>query len=1209
MALLGTSSLTHEILSHANIGLWAIEMDETEAPRMYADRMLLDLLGASDSLSPEELYNVWCNSIDSSYYLAVAEVIDRMLNGDKAEMEYAWNHPERGIIYFRSSGTRDMSYTAGKRLEGCLQNVTEVFEIRQQAELYTQFSEIANSLGDGFDSIYYVNIVDNSYMEFNSEEYNRRLGIEMGGRDFFEEMKKNFLNVAYKDDLKMLLAFMDKDNLLRVLESERTVSFACRLVMDGQPVFFRLKAVKTAESDNHIVITVENVDEEENAKAEREREEKYNDNIIRILSRNYSRLYLFNIDTWNGIRVSIGENETRDVAEIKDFHKTLARFMKTYVHQDDRVLFEKSTGKELVKSRLEHDKSYSFVFRCDYDGVFKYTELAIAKAEPIDEKPVNIAVGFAEIDSQYRAEMAQKVELQKNLSIIEALASEYSSVYYINLKTEEITPYAMNQDTENAFGEAFRSGIKYSEAYALYVNKFVSAKERSQMLSVGSLKNIRKMLTGRKSFETTYENFINRYCEMKFVKVGDDEKPSFVALGFADKDVEIRRNMEQEQEQKRYYAVIKAMSSEYASIYYFDITRDSVVPYSNSKRIVDKFGEQFFKGKSCSEVMEIFFGKLCSPKDKDRLKNMLSLDYMREQLRLHQYYTVIYQNEKDMYCEMKCVRGEETTPVNNVVVGFAEKDEEIRANMERKLIAERDMAVISGLSDDFGCVVYVDYETFEEVHYRFDPFFEKYIPEWSQIKDFGKRLDVLTNTIVHPGDRTSFYAATRAEQVLAALHKEHVYYVNFRLRVDDEDIYYQIKFVKDEKSKTHIIAGFHSVDAETKREMANLEKAEAANRAKSTFLFNMSHDIRTPMNAIIGFTDMAIKNLEGNSNKALDSLNKAKMSSEHLLSLINDILDMSRIESGKLELSATAVDLYQCSKDTLPMLKSLADKKHIRLDFSLRSVMDRYVFLDFLRMNQAVINIVSNAVKYTQEGGHISFVISQVPYDRSGYGLFVFTIEDNGIGMSKEYLLHIFDEFSREKTSTVSRQQGTGLGLAITKRIVDMMNGTLSVESELGKGSKFTMSIPMLLQKNQDIVDQVSSNRESCEMESLRGKRILVVEDNELNREITEDLLSEEGIAVESAEDGSVAVNLLEKKGINYYDCILMDIQMPVMDGYETTRVIRKTYLDRHIPIIALSANAFDEDRRKSMDAGMDDHLSKPIDTMRLFECLKKFSA
>lgn len=791
MDCLESSDLTHAILSSAGVGLWIIEVDEGRPPRMYADKALLQILGFPEETLPEDLYNLWCNNVDLSYYEAYAEFVDQMTRGEMSELEYAWNHQSRGVIFLQNHGKRNDEYKRGMRLEGCCTDVTEQIEFKMHLRELDQYSDIANTLGDGFDNIYYVDINNNSFIEFNARGVVKTLDAKAYD-DFFVGFEQALEKLVYKEDWESVKDFVDKEKLLHGLEKDRSVSLTFRFFIEDRQVYYRLKASRTPDSDSHIVVTLENVDEEETAKAER-------------------------------------------------------------------------------------------------------------KANSI-----------------------------------------------------------------------------------------------------------------------------------------------------------------------------------------------------------------------------------------------------------------------------------------------------------------RDMAVISGLSDDFGCVVYVDFNTLSEIHYRFDPWFEKYLPGWSKIDNFGTRLQTLVDTIVHPTDRDAFRAATQPSKVLEAIEREHMYYVNFRLQIDNEDIYYQIKFVKDESSKNHLIAGFHSVDAETKREMANLEKAELANKAKSAFLFNMSHDIRTPLNAMIGFTDMAVKNID-DKTKALDCLDKSKMASEHLLSLINDVLDMSRIESGKVELDLNPVDLSRDGEGYVPILKSLADKKNVDFKYVRRDIQNNFVYVDFLRMNQVLINVVSNAIKYTPSGGLVTVEVSQIPSDRKGYGMYQFVVSDTGIGMSSEYQLHLFDEFSRERTSTVSKLQGTGLGLAITKRIVDMMEGTIEVESIVGKGSKFTIRVPLRLQENPESVEQVRFAYSEQEPVSFVGFKVLVVEDNRLNLEISKDILESAGISVESAEDGSIAVERLKEKGADYYDCILMDIQMPVMDGFEATREIRKMFPDKRIPIIALSANAFDEDRRKSIEAGMDGHLAKPIVLAQLEDSLKKF--
>ena len=387
---------------------------------------------------------------------------------------------------------------------------------------------------------------------------------------------------------------------------------------------------------------------------------------------------------------------------------------------------------------------------------------------------------------------------------------------------------------------------------------------------------------------------------------------------------------------------------------------------------------------------------------------------------------------------------------------------------------------------------------------------------------------------------------------------------------------------------------------------AALIRAEAANKSKTSFLFNMSHDIRTPMNAIVGFTNMAMKNID-DKDKVIDSLKKTQESSGLLLSLINDILEMSRIESGKTELNNELTDVRNYSTNINSVMNELALSKSINLKFELGEIRDIYVNMDRSRVNRILLNLGSNAIKYTMDGGAVTFNLCQLPSETEGIGLYEYTVSDTGIGMSDEFQQHMFEEFSREFTSTTSGIQGTGLGLSVTKAFIDLMGGSISCESKLNRGTKFTVILPFEIKDHADVHDEEQLNH--SEFSSiLKGKRVLLVEDNELNREIAVDILQDIAeLNVEIAEDGTVAVDKLKKMGSTYYDCILMDIQMPFMNGYEASKAIRAMYPDSKLPIIALSANAFAEDKQNALAAGMNDHLSKPIEVDKLTQILVKY--
>lgn len=395
----------------------------------------------------------------------------------------------------------------------------------------------------------------------------------------------------------------------------------------------------------------------------------------------------------------------------------------------------------------------------------------------------------------------------------------------------------------------------------------------------------------------------------------------------------------------------------------------------------------------------------------------------------------------------------------------------------------------------------------------------------------------------------------------------------------------------------------HAKYAEQQRILSDaLEQAEKANKAKSTFLFNMSHDIRTPMNAIIGFTSMAKKHLQ-DPELAGQYLRKLDMSSQHMLHIVNDILDMARIDSGKVELELGPINIYQECYATDALFRSAMEEK--KIDFSMHiDIQNAMVLGDAMRLKQVVVNLVSNAMKYTNSGGKVILNYRQTKLMDKAFAHFEVSVKDTGIGMSDEYQRHLFEAFERERNETVSSIQGTGLGLAIAKQLTDLMHGTLTCKSTLGVGTEFIFCFQL------PIVEYAAKNTKNTNnIFAFCGKRILLVEDNDLNREIAVDMLEELGLVVEEASDGSIALEKLKCVPAGYYQLILMDIQMPHMDGYYATRMIRKLSDKKisDIPIIAMTANAFEEDRQKALDAGMNAHLSKPIDKQQMIAALCEF--
>lgn len=407
----------------------------------------------------------------------------------------------------------------------------------------------------------------------------------------------------------------------------------------------------------------------------------------------------------------------------------------------------------------------------------------------------------------------------------------------------------------------------------------------------------------------------------------------------------------------------------------------------------------------------------------------------------------------------------------------------------------------------------------------------------------------------------------------------------FRVVVFCTDIQGEKKYIldlsdrtKDKKINQRLEDAFHT--------------AENANRAKTTFLNNMSHDIRTPMNAIIGFTNIAMKHEP--EPEVRGCLEKIRESSDHLLTLINDVLDISRIESGKIKFAPIGVDIVEVADTVLSIMYGFLSNRNITFHTHLAIPETRYVLADAVRIREVLVNILGNAVKFTDDGGSITFTSDYLPGADDRHMIVRYRVTDTGVGMTKEFVKHIFDEFSQEESSARTHYKGSGLGMAISKRYVDLMDGNISVESEKGKGSTFTVELPLELTE----ADKVQKQASPGDSTDLAGVKILMAEDNDLNAEIAMVQLEELGIHITRASDGKEALKIFASNQPGTFDIILMDIMMPKMNGYEATKAIRALQNRpdaRTIPIIALTANAFAEDVQASLDAGMNDHLSKPI--------------
>ncbi len=537
-------------------------------------------------------------------------------------------------------------------------------------------------------------------------------------------------------------------------------------------------------------------------------------------------------------------------------------------------------------------------------------------------------------------------------------------------------------------------------------------------------------------------------------------------------------------------------------------------------------------------------------------------------------------------------------------------------SLERAEKERYHMELIHALSTDYNLVCYFDLDSGTGTALRINNCPYEVLDEIFSQPAMPGSLEQYIDQCVYSEDKEMLRQAISRDHLAEALEEKGICYANYRTLCGKTMRYFQMKAVRAGSwdQGRGVVLGFRSVDDETRSEMEKkslledaLQQANRANQAKTTFLSNMSHDIRTPMNAIIGFTTLATSHID-NKEQVEAYLGKIMTSGSHLLSLINDILDMSHIESGKIHLDEKPCSLPEVLGGLRSIVQMEAQAKQLELQVDALDLTDKEVFCDKLRLNQILLNLVGNAIKYTPASGHIQVSLVEKPNIRAGWANYQFQVKDDGIGMSPEFIGHIFEPFERERNSTISGIRGTGLGMAITKNIVDMMKGTIQVESQQGAGTTVTVLLPLRLCSAEETDQLLVPHRRRADEEHRHTGRILLTEDNELNQEIAVAILEEAGFTVEVAENGQVAVEKLTAAGPGHFQLVLMDIQMPVMNGYQAAETIRS--LPDHalsaIPIIAMTANAFEEDKREALRHGMNGHIAKPIDVGLLLDTLEE---
>lgn len=680
------------------------------------------------------------------------------------------------------------------------------------------------------------------------------------------------------------------------------------------------------------------------------------------------------------------------------------------------------------------------------------------------------------------------------------------------------------------------------------------------------------------------------------------------------KQLIISDKVQKEKEQEYSNQIISALTKDYTTILLCDLKQDTfeIIKGDTFTHNVPAEKQQLVPESNCySERVQYFFENVLikdsAPEYLERLLPDNLMKELKETDSIEIYHKTIPNGTGFRHFLARAIRLSNEEDHFKIILGFYSVDEIMKKEQEIELQRE----IIEGLGKEYFSVLAVDldkdlvfsYRESEETGKIFLDFCRKCGNRWSKMVPFYAKTMVADNT-------NGEFEKQLDLEVLRS--QEENFSMTYEFKSETGIKYYQarVAYVKKIDGTRMAIVGTRDIDSLIKKERMQEEKlkkayaaAENANKAKTEFLNNMSHDIRTPMNVILGYNQLMKSQLT--EPKQFDYHKKIEQSGKLLLSIINNVLDMARIESGKMKVDENYEVVGEIIDEIISTFSSKAKEKEIHLSGSMQ-VTHRNILCDGTKIREIYVNLVSNAIKYTPRGGNVTITVEELPCEKEGYIKIKGEVEDTGIGMSKEYLPTLFEPFSREHNTTIGKVGGTGLGMSVVKRMIDLMGGSIEVKSELGKGTVFTFTLMHKIADEKYYSKKIETADVSDTGENLHGKHVLLAEDNDLNAEIAIAVLEEIGLIIERVEDGIQCVNRIEQMPSGTYDLILMDIQMPNMDGYKATQCIRR--LDdkkkSEIPIIAMTANAFEEDKKRAFDAGMNGHIAKPIDIDKLEEVI-----
>ena len=1240
-------------------------------------------------------------------------------------------------------------------------------------------TRIIQSLGEIYTSLYYIDLKAGSFVELTSvQEVHAQIGDSGDAQDRLNYFCRNMMAPEFTEGM---LEFVDLATLENRMADSRMISRQYRSILfnqgkQGESIWRECSFIQGDRDSqghlHHVIFTTQSIHQakireleaqEKLRKTNREltailEAEKQHTSIISAMSNVFYELYFIDLEE-NTLRVISSLDGSRHMlGEKQDAKLALNQMIEKMVNPVYAPLMREFTELDTIDARLEHKSIIIQEFAANQGG---WTRCAFFPVER-DKNGRNRTVLCT-----LRWVTAEKEEIASQDNLIQALAIPYDNIYAVNEDSRVAICYRMGQTMNDRYGQKFAAG-DYEWNIQTYIDNDVLPEDRCLFNQIRTVDGVKALLSREKTFYFNYRVFRGNqlyYFQCQLVKPSQ-ERNEFV-IGFKNVDGEKQQELSQQRAVEAALAAVEkinkslreemavsdALSREYSSLFQIDAKTGKMTLYrTDGIGIKPQLLDKLMAIGNYEAILSRYIDAFVVPEDRERMRQSGSLENLMKcvpDVGLHKIGYRRDMNGTVSYYEMNTAKTVDENGNVTFILGMRDVDKEMRRQLKQTREMETQREIIQGLGSEYYSVLLVSPERDAVTVIRAEQtggrtiarFFGGKNQSWSQ------GLENYARQIVSEASREEFLDKLSPERIRQGSED---YSLTYEMLGEDEIRYTQVRvsFVKEKDGRLAAVIGTRSVDDLIKKErqqelalQAAFDAAEAANRAKTEFLSNMSHDIRTPMNGIIGMTAIAAAHID-DKERVQDSLQKITRASKHLLSLINEVLDMSKIESGKVDLVEEEFNLSELVDNLLTITNPQIEKHHHSLSVNISGVIHENVIGDSLHIQKVFTNLMGNAVKYTPDGGQIKLTISEKPCNQAKLGCYEFIFEDNGIGMTQEYQRKIFEPFTRAEDERVHKIQGTGLGMPISRNIVRMMGGDIKVESEPGKGSRFTVLIYLKLQETNErpvdkfidldvlVADDDEMSLESCccmlndlgmraqgvasgaeavervirhhqrkqdffaciidwkmpdmdgiattrairkavgkevpiiiisaydwsdieqearaaganafiskplfrsrlektfcgllgedekekrispsamlERLKLQGRRVLLVEDNELNAEIASEVLRMTGMTVELVQDGAEAVDRMTETADGYYDLVFMDIQMPKMNGYDATRAIRA--MDRNyckqVPIIAMTANAFAEDVQAAKTVGMNEHIAKPLDLTILANVLKKW--